>query len=201
MIDCDQLWLELKYGQLENILSKLHPSTQYFGECLVWIYNWIIYLLTILSSNTKDIHRPNQNSNHSTTSPAFSTVIQRKINQLSLFGKMYTLFAWHVMLLLLLLLSHCYSSHLIGNFSVIRHRITIGSHIHQLRLRVRLHQASASTLWKLCDDAKDTFPIGSNGVTPEWGCNLFSGESIVFKENSITSIITVLTLMLGVNGP
>ena len=43
-------------------------------------------------------------------------------------------------------------------------------------------------------------------ATPEWVCNPFSSNSIVFNENSIASIIAVfvvvaMTLTLGVNGP
>ena len=51
--------------------------------------------------------------------------------------------------------------------------------------RACLHQAS-SHWW---DDASDTVLIENNGVAPEWGCNPFSSNSIVFNENSITSLI------------
>ena len=47
--------------------------------------------------------------------------------------------------------------------------------------------------------------LENNGVTPEWGCNLFSSDSTVFNENRIANIIVrvVAALMptLGVNGP
>ena len=56
-------------------------------------------------------------------------------------------------------------------------------------------------LQQLCDDTSDTVVIENNGVTPEWGCNPFSCDSIIFNENSITSVIAALTLMLGVDGP
>ena len=52
-----------------------------------------------------------------------------------------------------------------------------------------------------CDDACDSVLIENNRVAPEWGCNLFSSDSFVFNENRIASVITALTLMLGVNGP
>ena len=64
-----------------------------------------------------------------------------------------------------------------------------------------LHQASESTLPQHWDDASDSVLIASNGVTPEWGCNPFSSDSIVFNENRIASIITKLSPMLGVNRP
>ena len=53
-------------------------------------------------------------------------------------------------------------------------------------------------------NVSDSVLIENNGVTPEWGCNPFSSNSIVFNENNIASVIrvvTVLMLMLGVNGP
>ena len=59
-------------------------------------------------------------------------------------------------------------------------------------IRARLHLASESTLQQLCDDTSNTVLIENNGVTPEWGCNPFSSDSIVFNENSMASVITVL---------
>ena len=56
-------------------------------------------------------------------------------------------------------------------------------------------------LRRLCDDASDTVLIENNRVLSEQGCNPFSRDSIVFNENSIASIVTALTLTLGVNGP
>ena len=52
-----------------------------------------------------------------------------------------------------------------------------------------------------CDDACDSVLIENNGVTPEWVCNPFSSDSTVFNKNRIASIITALTLTLGVNRP
>ena len=52
-------------------------------------------------------------------------------------------------------------------------------------IRVRLQQASASTLRQLCNDASDTILIENNGVTPEWSCNSFSSDTIIFNENRI----------------
>ena len=44
-------------------------------------------------------------------------------------------------------------------------------------------------------------PMETNTVAPEWGCNPFWSNSIVFNEICIASIIVGLTLKLGVNGP
>ena len=60
-------------------------------------------------------------------------------------------------------------------------------------LRARSRWAPESTLWQLCDDASNTVLIETNGVTPEWGCNPFLSNSIVFNENSITSVIKELS--------
>ena len=62
---------------------------------------------------------------------------------------------------------------------------------------MRLHQASASTLRQLCDDASDTALVENNGVTPDLGCNPFWSNSIGFNQ----SLVAALTLTLGVNGP
>ena len=46
--------------------------------------------------------------------------------------------------------------------------------------------------------------IENNGVAPDWGHSLFSSDSIVFNENSIASVIGVvspLTLRFVVNEP
>ena len=40
-------------------------------------------------------------------------------------------------------------------------------------------------LGQICDDASDTVLIENNGVAPDWGCNTFSSDIIVFNENSI----------------
>ena len=56
-------------------------------------------------------------------------------------------------------------------------------------VRARLHQASASMLRQLCDDACDSVRIENNGVAPEWGSNPFSRDSTVFNKNRIASVI------------
>ena len=56
-----------------------------------------------------------------------------------------------------------------------------------------LHQASASMLWQLCDDASGSILIENNGMTQEWARNLFSSDSIVFNENRIASVIAELS--------
>ena len=43
----------------------------------------------------------------------------------------------------------------------------------------------------------------TNTVTPEWGCNPFWSDSILFNESYVASVmaaLTLLTLTLGVNG-
>ena len=40
--------------------------------------------------------------------------------------------------------------------------------IARIVLRARLHQALASRIKQLCNDACDTILIENNGVTPEW---------------------------------
>ena len=59
-------------------------------------------------------------------------------------------------------------------------------------VKARLHQASMSLLRQLCKDASDTVLIENNGVTPEWGCNPFLSDSIVFNEISIPSVMAEL---------
>ena len=54
-----------------------------------------------------------------------------------------------------------------------------------VHVRARLYQTSGSMLWQLCNDISDSVLIENNGVTPEWGCNSFSSDSIVFIENII----------------
>ena len=51
---------------------------------------------------------------------------------------------------------------------------------------------SELTLRQLCDDASDTILIENIGGAPEWSCNPFSSDSIVFNENSIASVIAEL---------
>ena len=87
--------------------------------------------------------------------------------------------------------------------------MTTGSELHissfpqclAERFRAYLHQASASTLRQLCDGISDTVLIENNGVTPEWGCNPFWMDCIVFNQSSIASVIAVLMLTLSVNEP
>ena len=45
------------------------------------------------------------------------------------------------------------------------------SHLLSLSVRARLHQASASTLRQLSDDASNSVLVEINGVASEWGCN------------------------------
>ena len=61
-------------------------------------------------------------------------------------------------------------------------------------VRARLHQVSASTLRQLCYEVSNTVLIENNGVTQKWVATQFWGDSIVFNENSITSVITELLL-------
>ena len=44
----------------------------------------------------------------------------------------------------------------------------------QQRLSAHLHQSL-----QFCDDASDPVLIENNGVTLEWGCNLFSSDSLL----------------------
>ena len=67
-------------------------------------------------------------------------------------------------------------------------------------VRAHLHQASASTLQQLCDDACNSVVNENNGVTPEWDSNQSSNDSTDFNENRIVSVIAALTLTLSVNG-
>ena len=41
----------------------------------------------------------------------------------------------------------------------------------------------------------------TNRVAPEWDCNPFWSDSILFNESYVTNVIAALTLTLGVNGP
>ena len=72
------------------------------------------------------------------------------------------------------------------------------------RVRDHLHQASPSMPRQLYDDASDSVLIEHNGVTPDWGCNTFSSNTVVFKDNRITSVMAkfaaALMLTLSVNG-
>ena len=51
-------------------------------------------------------------------------------------------------------------------------------------LGAHFHQASASTLQQLCDDASNTVLIENNGVAPDWSCYPFLSNSIVINENT-----------------
>ena len=57
-------------------------------------------------------------------------------------------------------------------------------------LKNGLHQ---STLQQLCDDASYTVVIENNGVARKWVATSFLSNSIVFNENSVTSIIAELS--------
>ena len=48
-------------------------------------------------------------------------------------------------------------------------------------------------LQQVCDNASDTGLIENNKATPESGLNSFLSDSIVYNENSITSIIAELS--------
>ena len=56
-------------------------------------------------------------------------------------------------------------------------------------VRAHLHQALASTLRQLCNDASNSVLSENNGVAWKWVATLFWSDCIVFNENSITSII------------
>ena len=72
--------------------------------------------------------------------------------------------------------------------------------VSELPVIARLHQASESTLQQLFHDTSNTVFIENDGVAPEWGCNLFLSNFIVFNMNNFASILTrvvaVLTLTL-----
>ena len=74
-----------------------------------------------------------------------------------------------------------------------------------VRLRARLHQASASTLQQLCHDASVTALIENDGVAQKWVATQFWRDFIVFNENQYwyhhCRVVAALTLTLGVNGP
>ena len=56
--------------------------------------------------------------------------------------------------------------------------------------KVRLHQASSSTMVQLCDDdASNTVLIENNGVTWKWVTTPNRSDSFVFNENRIASVI------------
>ena len=52
-----------------------------------------------------------------------------------------------------------------------------------------------------CNDACDSFLTENSGVAPDWVCNPFSSDTIVFNENRIARVIAELTLTLGINRP
>ena len=78
----------------------------------------------------------------------------------------------------------------------IRYYVQSKFHSSITRLRVHLHQASASasTLRQLCNGASDTVLIKNNGVSQKWVVTLILGDSIVFDENRILSIIAEFSL-------
>ena len=84
----------------------------------------------------------------------------------------------------------------VGSNKPIFIRYYVQSKIHSsiTRLRVHLHQASASTLPQLCDGTSDTVLIKNNEVSQKWVVTLILGDSVVFDENRILSISTELSL-------
>ena len=54
-------------------------------------------------------------------------------------------------------------------------------------------------LRQLWDDVGDFVLIENNEVTPEWGCNPFSSDYILFNDSGI--VVASLMLAFGVNGP
>ena len=56
------------------------------------------------------------------------------------------------------------------------------------RCKALLHQASASTLRQLCDDASDSVLIATKGVTPEWGFNTFPRAESLASSQSCRSV-------------
>ena len=77
-----------------------------------------------------------------------------------------------------------------------------------LRIRARLHQASASTKSQRCNDACNIALIEISGVTPKCVATPFWSDTIFFidfNESYVASVIAALTLRwrltLGVNGP
>ena len=65
--------------------------------------------------------------------------------------------------------------------------------VSEINLRVRLHQALESMLRQLCDGTSNTVLIENNGVAGKWIATPFLSNSIVFIENSITSLIAALS--------
>ena len=61
-----------------------------------------------------------------------------------------------------------------------------------LYVRAHLHQASASTLRELCDDASKSVLSENSGVTWKWVATVFLSDSIVFNENRTTIVIAEL---------
>ena len=60
------------------------------------------------------------------------------------------------------------------------------------RVRARLHLASASTLQQLCNDTIDAALIENNGVTQKWVATPIWSNSIVFIENTASTIAALL---------
>ena len=47
--------------------------------------------------------------------------------------------------------------------------------------------------YQRCNNASYTVLIENNRVAPEWGCNPFLSDSIVFNEDIVASVITELS--------
>ena len=71
----------------------------------------------------------------------------------------------------------------------------VGKHV-KITFRARLHQASESMLRQLCNDASYTVLIEKNGVVWKWVAIRFWSDSIVFNENSVTSVIAIVIVMI-----
>ena len=78
----------------------------------------------------------------------------------------------------------------ISSFKNVRQKV---QYAYTVCLRACLHQASASMLRQLCDNASDTILIESNRVAWKWVATSFQSGSIVFNENSMASIIAELS--------
>ena len=70
----------------------------------------------------------------------------------------------------------------------------------QLRYDLVLGSVYTKRQCQHSDDPCDSVLIENSGVPWKWVANSFWSDSIVFNENRIVSLITALTLTLGVNG-
>ena len=63
----------------------------------------------------------------------------------------------------------------------------------QYRLNPQLGSVYAEGQHQYSDDIGNTAQIENNGLAPEWDCNPFSSNSIVFDQSSIASVIAALS--------